>query len=184
MEDNLRKKNSYYNPIELNNLLRLLCTQNSMWTRNYIVSYVSMNDDIIVVENRLYENAIDLKNVFNVYYKSEISDDLEILLRKYTSNMIETLISLKKEAREIEHTKENWIYTGIELSEFLSNINFEWQLNQIQNMILDHIEMTVIQMEQRIRREYALEIYQYDFIEYHSLMIADFISKGIVAMFS
>ena len=51
-------------------------------------------------------------------------------------------------------------------------------------MILDHIEMTMIQMKQRIRRESALAIYQYDFIEYHSLMIADYISQGIVAMFA
>ncbi len=184
MAEDSSRQNNYYNPIELNNLIRLLCTQNTMWTRNYIVSYISVNDDTIVVENRLYENARDFRNVFIIYYKSEISDVLESLLRKYTNYMIETLKFLQKKVEGLEQAEENWISTGIELAEFLSNINTFWQLNQIQNMILDHIEMTMIQMKQRIRREYALEIYQYDFIEYHSLMIADYISQGIVAMFA
>lgn len=100
MAEDSSRQNNYYNPIELNNLIRLLCTQNTMWTRNYIVSYISVNDDTIVVENRLYENARDFRNVFIIYYKSEISDVLESLLRKYTNYMIETLKFLQKKLKD------------------------------------------------------------------------------------
>lgn len=183
--------NNFYSTEELKNRLRLISTQNTMWTRNYIVSYVSDLEDIVVLENRLYVNAIDFRQVFNVYYDDEVSAKVESLLRNYISNLIETLRLTKanylspetSSQGDLIKAEENWKIAGIELAQYLSNINTYWKLEQIQTLIIDHIEMTIDQMQQRLRKEYAYEVHQYDFIEYHSIMIADILSKGIIDMF-
>lgn len=183
--------NNFYSTEELKNRLRLISTQNTMWTRNYIVSYVSDLEDIVVLENRLYVNAIDFRQVFNVYYDDEVSAKVESLLRNYISNLIETLRLTKanylspetSSQEDLIKAEENWKIAGIELAQYLSNINTYWKLEQIQTLIIDHIEMTIDQMQQRLRKEYAYEVHQYDFIEYHSIMIADILSKGIIDMF-
>lgn len=198
MNNVINLPDNYYQPTELKNLLRLLSSQNAMWTRSYIVSYVSEIEDIIVLENRLYMNAIDFKNIFNIYYGDETSAVLEALLRDYTSKLIENLKVLKtnyknqdsKSEQEIIEGQqeeleayENWNAIGVEIAVFLSDINPYLDFNQMENLILDHIDMTRSQMEQRLQREYAYEVHQYDFIEYHSLMIADILSKAIIEMF-
>lgn len=183
--------NNFYSTEELKNRLRLISTQNTMWTRNYIVSYVSDLEDIVVLENRFYVNAIDFRQVFNVYYDDEVSAKVESLLRNYISNLIETLRLTKanylspetSSQEDLIKAEENWKIAGIELAQYLSNINTYWKLEQIQTLIIDHIEMTIDQMQQRLRKEYAYEVHQYDFIEYHSIMIADILSKGIIDMF-
>lgn len=198
MDNTLNFPSNYYSPQELRNLLRLLASQNSMWTRSYIVSYVADLDDIVVLEDRLNMNAIDFRNVFNVYYSKEISEEFEFLLREYIRDMIQYLSLLKRNyirqsspsqglntnlEEELANTKENWNATGIEIAAFLSSINSNWPFEQMKTLILDHIEMTTHQMEQRLRKDYTYEVSQYDFIEYHSLLIADVINNGIIEMF-
>lgn len=189
---------NYYSKEELKNLLRLLASQNSMWTRSYVVSYVSGLDDIIVLENRLNMNAIDFRNVFSIYFGTKISMELETLLRAYIKSMTEVLSLLKRNylslsnnasspnlvlEQNLKSATDNWNAIGIEIANFLASINPNWQAMQMETLILDHIEMTRDMMEQRLRRDYAYEVNQYDFIEYHSLLIADVISNGIIEMF-
>lgn len=183
--------NNYYSIEELRNLFRLLATQNSMWTRSYIVSVMSNLDDIVVLENRLYMNVIDFSDVFNIYYTKEITVEFESLFREYIGDLIEVTNLLKANytypetntGQQVTNAKEKWNSTGSLIAKFLSNINFYWQFDQFQTLILDHIAMTIDQMQQRLRHEYAYEVHQYDFIEYHSLLIADDLSNGIIGMF-
>lgn len=191
MRQSSNSPNIFYNQDQLKSLIRLLATQNSMWTRNYIVSYLANLDDITVLENRILLNVIDIKNVFNVYYSNESSSNLESLLRVYVSDLLDTLRLLKVNYNSSTNTypqvlldaQEKWNMTGTELAEFLSEINPNWDYNLLQTLILDHIKMTSDQMIQRLRGDYAFEVHQYDFIEYHVLLIADYISKGIIDMF-
>ncbi len=198
MDNSSNLPNNYYNQEELKNLLRLLATQNSMWTRSYIVSFISNLDDTLVLEDRIYMNVIEFINVFNIYYSNEVSAKLESLLRKYVRDLTKVLSLLKANyisqinnplipntnlSQELMRAKERWNNTGEEIAKFLASINSNWQFDQFKTLILDHIEMTTEEMKQRLRREYAYEVHQYDLIEYHSLLIADILSNGIIAMF-
>ena len=183
--------NDFYSPDQLKALLRLLSTQNSMWTRNYIVSYIANLDDVIVLDNRVLMNVIDIKNVFSVYYTDEISSNLESLLRNYISRLSDVLKLLKinyanptiTSQKDLMLAQRYWDNSAVEIAQFLSEINPNWSLDQLQTLILDHIEMTRNQMIKRLQSDYTFEIHQYDFLEYHSLMIADYIYEGIINMF-
>lgn len=187
----LNLPSNYYSPEDLKNILRLLSTQNTMWTRSYIVSDISNIGDLIVLENRIYVNVIDFKNIFNIYYSDEISARYEELFRDYTNKLSQTLTALKatynipnaSSQEDLLQAKENWNASGIEFANFLSEINPYWKLQNFEKLILDHIDMTIGQMNQRLMEEYAYEVHQYDFIEYHSLMIADILHEGIIEMF-
>lgn len=191
MKHTSKASNNLYSPNQLKDLIRLLATQNTMWTRNYIVSYIANLDDIVVLENRIIMNLIDIKNIFAMYYNNELATNLESLLRDYLNKLIDTLRLLKinfsspntKYQQELIVAQENWYKAGNELARFLSEINPNWDFNQLQTLILDHIEMTTDQMSQLLQGKYAFEVHQYDFIEYHSLMIGDYISDGIINMF-
>jgi hypothetical protein len=176
--------NNYYSPEELNKLLRLLYSQATMWTRAYIVSVFSDMEDIEVVENRLYESGRDLSNLFRVYFSDDISNQFENHIREYYNYFIETVQYLKVNNMDLaSESEDKWRSKGVELAQFLSSINPYWELQQFLDLIQDHIDMTKDQIMQRLNKEYALEVYHYDFIEYHSLMIADIISAGIINLF-
>ncbi len=191
MDDNTKYPSNYYNPVDLRNLLRLLASQNTMWTRSYVVSYISNIDDLPVLENRLYVNVMDFTKLFNIYYGDESSDIFDGLFRAYVRELINTLKLLVENftgqtintQQALIKAREDWNNAGNELALFLSSINPYWEYTQFQRLISDHIEMTIDQIDQRLIKNYDYEIHQYDFIEYHSLMIADILVNGIIDMF-
>ncbi len=172
---------NYYAPEDLRNILRLLWSQYALWTRFYIVSKVADLGDLEVVTNRLYEVPMDMYNVLIIYYNINSVQEFENLLREQISltiNVIDNIIA--NNTSEAAAAETMWRGNADRLSLLLSEMNPNWNHQMLQNLFYNQLDMTMDEAEKRKNRRYAEDVYQYNFIEYHTLMIADYLWNGII----
>ncbi|QHQ62724.1 hypothetical protein Ana3638_19690 [Anaerocolumna sedimenticola] len=173
---------SFYSPEDLRNILRQLWNQYSVWIRFYIVSRMADLDDLEVLTNRLFEVPIDLYNVFRIYYGNNSAQEFENLLRDQITLTIQIIDEINTE-QSIDTTESNWKANADQISLFLSQLNPYWNMQVLQNLFYNHLDMTIYEAQKRKYKQYAADVYEYNFIEYHTLMIADYIWNGIINQF-
>lgn len=181
-----------YTPDDLKNLLRQLLSEQSLWTRFLIISTISGLGDIEVVTDRLYKNAIDIGNLFRLYYGDAIGSEIENSLRNYYSLIISLINAYKTTVFE---TPPNTDFTLIQqantplctaaeqFSILLSNINPYWNQETLENIFKNAINMLNDEIYKRRTNQYYADVILYDFIEYYSFMTADILWNGFINQF-
>ncbi len=172
----------YYSREDLRNVLRQLWNQYSLWTRFYIVSKTAGLDDLEVVTNRLYEVPIDFYNVLKIYYNNNSALEFENLLREQITYIIQIIDDINAGQSTVT-AEDNWKKNADRISLLLSQLNPYWDYKTLQNLFYNYLNMTEDEAQKRYTRQYASDVYQYTFIEYYSLMIADYMWNGIVNQF-
>lgn len=188
MNSNVNSKNStnpnYYKPEDLRNIVRLLWSQYVVWTRFLIISKISKLGDIDIVMNRLLELPMDFANVLKVYYDADTVKVFEDLFREHLKLIIDYVDSVVSNDQSRAATIENdWAKNADEIATYLSKINPYLDKAVLQNLLINQLGMTKDEILRRISNQYVADIYQYDFIEYHALMIADIIWSGLISQF-
>ncbi|MDF2587675.1 MAG: acetylglutamate kinase, partial [Anaerocolumna sp.] len=79
--------------------------------------------------------------------------------------------------------ENDWAKNADEIATYLSKINPYLDKAVLQNLLINQLGMTKDEILRRISNQYVADIYQYDFIEYHALMIADIIWSGLISQF-
>lgn len=177
--DSTDNTTGYYSPEDLRNVLRQLWNQYSLWTRFYIVSKMGDLDDLEVVTNRLYEVPIDFYNVLRIYYNNNSIQDFENLLREQITLTIQIIGEIKA-GQSTETSEAAWRDNANQISALLTGLNPYWTLQNLQNLFYNHLDMTVYEAQKRNNKQYAADVYEYNFIEYHTLMFADYMWNGII----
>lgn len=184
MSDDANKDGNYYSKEDLRNILRQIGSQYTMWTRFLIVSTASNISDKEVLENRLYEVVRDFSNILLVYYDPSLVDNIVSISRNHVKLLIQLIDTLLSEDESninesIKALQSNSITLAAALHELNPYLN-ETILNHSFQALLS---MTVDEIIKRKTKQYALDVYQYNFIEYQILMIADFIWEGLLKEF-
>lgn len=177
--DNINTSAGFYSSEDLRNILRQLLSQYSLWTRFYIISKVENLEDLEVVTNRLYEVPIDLSNVLRIYYDAGSVQEFENLMREQITLTIQ-IIGEIKEAKSFVDTIARWRENANQIVNLLTGLNPYWDKGTLQNLFYNHLDMMVFETQKRINKQYAADVYEYNFIEYHTLMFADFLWNGII----
>lgn len=193
MDGNPNTAQPLYTSDDLRNLLRQLLSEQSLWTRFLIISIISGLGDIEVITDRLYKNAIDIGNLFRLYYGDAIGNEIENSLRNYYSLII-TLINAYKTT--VFTTPSTTDYTLIhqantplcaaagQFSILLSSINPYWNQETLENIFKNTIDMLNDEIYKRRTNQYYADVIQYDFIEYYSFMTADILWNGFINQFN
>jgi hypothetical protein len=177
--DSANNTTGYYSPEDLRNILRQLWSQYSLWTRFYIVSKMGDLGDLEVVTNRLYEVSIDFYNVLRIYYNNNSIQEFENLLREQITLTIQIIDEIKA-GQSTDAAEAAWRDNANQISTLLVGLNPYWNLQNLQNLFYNHLDMTVYEAQKRNNRQYASDVYEYNFIEYHTLMFADYMWNGII----
>lgn len=199
MDNDFVENQNFYTPEDLKDVLKLLWSQQILWTRFFIVSAINRLPDLEVVTNRLLESPKDFANVFKIYYGDVVSNHIEDLLREHltlTIKLINSYISQYAmqekspisnmpliETPIIKDVEKQWYDNARRLATYLSSINPYWDKNNIQSILYNHLDMTKDEILKRLYGQYAADVFQYDFIEYHALMIAEVLADGIIKQF-
>lgn len=188
MDTQIRGKQSYYSPQDLNNVMKLLWSQNIMWTRFYIISAVSKLPDLIYVADRLLENPRDFANVFRIYYGEQAAQKIEHLFREHltlTMKLTNSYIVGKATGNTavITDLEKQWYENADKLADYLSSINPNWGKQMLLNLFQNQLDMTKDEIQKRVSGQYAADVNLYDFLEYHALMTADILAGGILKQF-
>ena len=70
-----------------------------------------------------------------------------------------------------------------EISTFLSKANPNWKLEDLKNMMRDHLKLTTDEAVARIKKDYDADVKAYDKVHDEILMMSDALSDGIVMQF-
>ncbi len=192
-------KSGYYTPEDLKDVMEQLWSQQILWTRFYLVSAVSKLPDLEVVENRLLESPRDFANVFRIYYGDATADQLESLIREHLTLTVQLINAFIEEYDSRRNTsfsnipvgstpktaalERQWRDNADTYAAFLAGINPYWDQSEMRNNLSNHLDMTKDEITKRIYGQYAADVYQYDFIEYHALMLAGIMADGIIKQF-
>ncbi|MFU0828388.1 MAG: Acetylglutamate kinase [Lachnoclostridium sp.] len=180
--DNINSVTGYYSSSDLRNILRQLFNQYSLWSRFYIISRIENLEDLEVVTNRLYEVPADIANVLKIYYNTVYIQEFENLMREQITLTIQ-IISEMKGNQSFDKTKSMWEENADQIANLLASLNPYFDKGTLRNLFYNHFDMLVSEAQKRISKQYALDVYEYNFIEYHSLMFADYLWNGIIKQF-
>ncbi|WFR59686.1 hypothetical protein QA584_11535 [Anaerocolumna sp. AGMB13025] len=169
----------YYSSEDLRNIIRQIMSQYSLWTRFYIVSKMADLGDLEVVSNRLYEVPIDLYNLFRIYYDNTSVQELENQFREQVTLTIQLIDEINSD-QPVDTTKSRLKENADQISLLMSGLNPFWNMQTLQNLFYNHFDMTEYEAQKRHTRQYAADVYEYNFIEYHTLMFADYLWSGII----
>lgn len=174
----------YYSKEDLRNVLRQYLVDYAMWMRSLIVSSVSNLKDLDVIKNRIFEIPIDLSRLFRIYFDEKTTNVFEDLFRTHISLTIDLVeADISGDTAAFNRAMKAWTENTKALSAHLSHMNPYWEQQQLENLLGNLLSMTLDEATKRKDMHYADDVYQYDYIEYFVLMIADILWNGMVKKF-
>ena len=88
------------------------------------------------------------------------------------------LLALKKES------KKKWYENADDIAAFLASINPYWSQREWQQLMHEHLDMTLAEASARLSGNYAEDIMMYDKIFEQAMKMADTMAYGIMRQFS
>lgn len=165
--------------------MRKLWEDHITWTRLYIISAVSGLPDTDRTAQRLLKNQEDIGNAVAAFYGPEAGAKLTALLKDHIL-IAGALVSAAKAGDQAKtaDAQKKWYANADEIASFLSKANpKQWPLATMQSAMNTHLDQTLAEATHRIQGNYDQDIQDYEEIHRHILMLADTLSKGIIAQF-
>jgi hypothetical protein len=164
---------------------RALWPDQVTWTRSYIVSVLSDLDDVEVVERKLVQNQEQVGNAIAPYYGGLAGHRLAAVLREHIVIAVEIIRAAKAhDARALATAQDRGRKNADALANLLNRArNPFWDKPALQAMFYKHLEYVTMQVDYRLKQDWAAEIRAYDDGLQHVLLIADMLAEGLVQQF-
>ncbi|PIQ83438.1 MAG: glycosyltransferase [Candidatus Omnitrophica bacterium CG11_big_fil_rev_8_21_14_0_20_63_9] len=165
--------------------LRALWQYQVTWTRSYVVSVLSNLDDADSVERKLVKNQEQIGNVIKPYYGGLAGNRLAVLLREHIVIAVEIVRAIKANDQD---ALRNAQATGRENANAIANLlsrakNPLWDRHSLEQVFYKHLEYVTMQVDYRLKQDWASEISAYDAGLQHVLLLADILAEGVVRQF-
>jgi hypothetical protein len=169
---------------ELRTAMRKLWEDHVTWTRNVILCLV---DDLPGTDQavaRLLRNQDDIGNAIKPYYGEAAGNKLGELLHEHINVSADVVKAAKaSDNTALDAANKKWFANADEISEFLSNANPNWKLDDMKTMMHDHLKLTTDEALARIKKDYDADIKAYDKVHDEILLMSDMLTEGIVKQF-
>jgi len=170
--------------IEVKMTMRKLWEEHITYTRNYIISALADLSDEDAIARRLLRNQDDIGDVIKPYYGADIGKQLSNLLREHITIATEVVQAAKAgDNDELTAAQSKWSTNGRDIAAFLSGANPNWPIEDLENMLQVHLDLTTGEVVARLEQDWAKDIKSYDEGHEHMLMFADMLTDGIAKQF-
>jgi hypothetical protein len=169
----------------LQDAMRRLWSDHVAYTRLFIVSAAAGLPDKDATTQRLLQNQTDLGNAVAEFYGRDAGDKLTALLKDHIL-IAASIVTAAKAGDNAKVTSENnrWRQNATDIASFLSTANPKhWPQAAIQSSMFAHLDQTLNEATNQLKGNYAASLEDYDHAMDHILMMADTLSKGIIAQF-
>jgi hypothetical protein len=168
----------------LHDAMRKLWADHVFYTRLYIISAVNGSDDAQATAARLLKNQEDIGNAIVPYYGAAAGQRLTDLLKQH----ILIAVDLVSAAKAGDQAKQNdadqrWHQNAADIATFLSGANPNWPRQAVLDMLNQHLALTTKEAVDRLQKNYADDIPNFDAIFSQATMMADTLAGGIVKQF-
>jgi hypothetical protein len=164
--------------------MRKLWEDHITWTRNVICCLVDNLPGQEQALNRLLQNQDDIGNVIASYYGDEAGKKLSSLLKDHIKISADVVNAAKTSNNAaLEEANKRWSANADEISSFLSAANINWKLEDLKEMMHQHLKLTTDEAVARIKKDYTADVQAYDKVHDEILMMADALTDGIIKQF-
>lgn len=172
------------NQVRLLEQMNLVWEQHIMWTRMLLISIVGDLKDLDATQARLLRNPRDIANIFRIYYGNNVANEIERLLTEHLVIGKEIIVAAKnKNQEQVNILNRRWYQNADQMAEAFSSINPFYPLEEIRQMLYDHLRLTTIEVTERINGNYTEDINAYDMVQQEILRMSSFFVNGIVMQF-
>ena len=181
------QNNNYWvsiDEVRLLELMNLVWQEHIMWTRLLLISIAEDLKDLEATQTRLLKNPKDIADVFRPYYRNLIANEIEKLLTEHLVIGKDLIVALKNNNQEqanLLNTK--WYQNADRMAEAFNSINPYYPKEEIQSMLYEHLRLTTIEVNARLKGDYVADINAYDMVQNEILKMSSFFVNGIIEQF-
>lgn len=170
--------------IELFSSMRIAWLEHVFFVRSLIISIIDELKDTNATTNRLLKNAHDIGSIFNKYYDDEIAREITENLIEHVTVVANLIRAIKnKNDEEIKKIETLWIENANQIAATLAIINPNYIETDIRDMLYQHLDLTKIEINNRIAEAYTEDFDDFNNIEKQVLTMADYFTDGIIRQF-
>lgn len=165
--------------------MRKLWEDHITWTRVYIISAVGNLPDQTAAATRLLKNQEDIGDAIKPFYGDAAGAKLTELLKGHILTAVDIIVALKAGNNDDAQVAiKKWYENADEIAVFLNSANPQyWPLEMITKMMHDHLDHTTMEVVARLEQRWDDDVKAYDMIHEQILVMADFLSSGIMKQF-
>ena len=165
--------------------MRRLWTDHVTWTRLFIVSAAAGLPDQEATTQRLLQNQADIGTAVAGYYGQEAGAKLTALLKSHIVIAGDLVAAAKAgNSPRVDSLNASWRANASEIAVFLHGANpRHWPEATLRTAMYMHLDQTLAEATHRLKGDYAADVRDFDAIETHILVMADMLSRGIIAQF-
>lgn len=170
--------------LNLNNNMRMLWEQHSVWTRSAIESIVFDLPSVDVVVNRLLRNPVDFGQALRPFYGENIASNFSNLLRDHLVIAADLVKAAKAgDNKATAAAEKKWYANADQIAVLLGNINPYWSQEVWRNMLHEHLALVKAEAVSLLMKNYETNVSLYDQIERQAFEMADTMTRGIIKQF-
>jgi len=170
-----------FSQVNVVNEMRYLWLQMVIWSRAYITNSVARQEAVPVFYERLYSIPQGFYNYMNTFFGQAIAEQLINLLSQHIIIFTDLINALYVGNQQAANTSQSaWYGNSNSLATFLVQINDTWNYNQWLDLLNRYLEMFLDEAIAVMSSDHRSEIAIYDRLQYQSLLIADYLSRGII----
>lgn len=169
---------------KLHTNMRKLWEDHVTWTRNVIFCLVDNLPGTDQAVKRLLQNQDDIGDAVSSYYGDDAGKKLTGLLHDHITISADVVNAAKiSNKKALDSANKKWYDNADQISDFLSQANPDWKLDDMKMMMHDHLKLTTDEAVARIKKDYDGDIKAYDNVHDEILKMADMLSDGIIKQF-
>jgi hypothetical protein len=171
-------------PGELRMEMRRVWDDQAIYTRNFIVSTLAMQEDQGPVTQYLIDHQDVIAAAIEPFYGKEASERLAVLLREHvilTADLVRTIS--EGDIERIPRLRAYWFDNVEQIATYLSTLNPRWNKRQLEDSFTRYLDLTMDEIEGRSIRNWDWDVAAYERVGNHTARLADFLSNGIVKQF-
>lgn len=122
---------------------------------------------------------------FKPYFGEAAGNQLTALLRRHILGAVDVLVAAKAgDEDKLATAVAAWYANGQEIADFLSAANPKyWPQAKTRALMREHLDTTLKEATDRLKGDFAADIKDYDVVHHHILVMADFLSCGVISRF-
>lgn len=169
---------------DLRMAMRLLWEEHVSYTRNVVTSMLSDLPDKEIATARLLQNQTDLGNAIKPFYGVAAGDRLAALLKDHIVIAAAVVTAARSgNQADLAASQKKWVANAKALAAFLASANPHWRESELEQMLQGHLDLLTRQVVARLHGDWSADIRAYDEGLKHMMMLADVLTRGLVAQF-